>query len=141
MLPWCVPTLTKKPRVPLAPDRAFDFCPSDKVSRRHNSMKMRMMLLLMIALFLAACSSSDAPSDEEAQEIIRGIWLRESTIVEKTKCELTPEMEGEGTTNVWLIEYRFEGKFDIDALTIAERDGDWVLFARNAFCPSELTTQ
>ena len=40
-----------------------------------------MTLLMNIAILSAVCPRSDAPSDEDAQETIRGIWLPESTIV------------------------------------------------------------
>jgi hypothetical protein len=93
--------------------------------------------LLLAAVFLSACGNSDAPSDKEATDIIYGIYLKEATIANKTKCEVTPEMEVEGATNVWLIEYRFEGSVKTYSKTIMEQDGDWVVHGALPFCPGD----
>ena len=97
---------------------------------------MRKVLIsfLLIATLLTACSGG--PSNKEAKEIIYGVYLRDATIVNKSQCEITPSIEEEGYTNVWLIQYRFDGRSEEHGMTITEVDGEWKLHSLMESCPS-----
>ena len=92
------------------------------------------MPFLLVVVLLTACSGG--PSNEEAKEIIYGVYFKDATIVDKSQCEITPSIEEEGYTNVWLVRYRFDGSFEEYGMTLAKVDGAWQLHSTMDSCPS-----
>ena len=71
-------------------------------------MKYRVVIvLLLMAMWLVGCGVG-GPSNAEAKEVIFGVYFRDASILGKHHCELTPEMEDDGQTDVWLIRYKFK---------------------------------
>jgi hypothetical protein len=92
------------------------------------------VLLLFVGVLLTSCSGG--PSKRDAERIVYGIYIRETTIVGKTRCEPTDRMTEDGHTNVWLIRYRFKDRTDVHGMLIEEVDGEWQIYAPNVEeCP------
>jgi len=95
-------------------------------------MRYRSLLLVsLVAILLAGCNAG-GPSNAEAKEVVYGLYLQDARIIEKRKCELTPEIEEEGYDNVWLIRYRFEESGNEGGMLIAEGDSEeypWEIYA------------
>lgn len=94
-----------------------------------------LVMLLLTVMLLASCSSG-GPSNSEVEELIYGLYVRDSSVVGKEQCELTTWMEEAGQTNVWLVQYRFEGQDDVGGMLLSEIDGEWVPYLTNqSTCP------
>ena len=98
-------------------------------------MKARdLVLLVFVGTLLTSCSGR--PSKRDVETIVYGIYVREATIVEKTRCEPTDQMAEDGHTNVWLISYQFKDQPDVHGMLIEEVDGEWQIYAPNVEkCP------
>jgi hypothetical protein len=98
------------------------------------------ILILLAAVLLAGCTAG-GPSDAEAKEVIYGVHFEDAKIIEKRQCELTPQMEEEGHTNVWLIRYRFKDSGNEGGMLLTETDSEeypWNIYGmRVDSCPSE----
>jgi hypothetical protein len=96
-----------------------------------------LLLLLLAAVLLAACGGDkEGPSDKRAKEILYGTYFLDSTIIKKTKCELTDRMEEDGQTEVWLVEYRFEDSNDRHGLLLTKEGDEWQTYLHGVeSCP------
>lgn len=91
-------------------------------------MKARdLALLLLVGSLLTSCSGG--PSKGDAEEIVYGIYIREATIVGKTRCEPTDQMTEDDHTDLWLIRYKFKDQTDVHGMLIVEVDGEWQIYA------------
>jgi hypothetical protein len=105
-----------------------------------NGGKMRNKLLvslLLVVVLLAACNGGDeeGPSDKRSEEILYGMYFRDASIVGKEKCELTTWMEEDGQTEVWLVEYQFEGSNDTHRFLLTKEDDEWQSYLSLDSCP------
>ena len=58
------------------------------------------------------------------------------TQIEEAQAErVTPEMEAEGHTNVWLVRYRLEGARSDGTMPLTEVDGEWQIYVGAPNCP------
>ena len=70
-------------------------------------MKVRKFVFIFLAAALLAGCSGGGLSNAEAKEVIYGVYFQDASIIQKQKCELTPQMKDEGVSEVWLVRYRF----------------------------------
>lgn len=98
--------------------------------------KTLVVLLLVVVLLVACNGDKKGPSDKRAKEVLYGLYFRDAKIVKKTRCELTDRMEQDGQTEVWLVEYRFEGADDEDGLLLTKEGDEWqsYMFGKES-CP------
>ena len=98
------------------------------------------ILVLLAAIVLAGCTTG-GPSSAEAKEVIYGVHFKDAKIIEKRQCALTPRMEEEGYTNVWLIRYKFADSGNEGGMLLAEADSEeypWDIYRTGVdSCPSE----
>ncbi|MGD9101806.1 MAG: hypothetical protein PVF45_15090 [Anaerolineae bacterium] len=100
--------------------------------------KLLVSLLLLVVLLVACNGNKEGPSDKEAEEIIYGMYLKDASIVGKEKCELTTWMEEDGQTEVWLVEYQFEGSNDTHGFLLTKQDDKWQTYLSGVdSCPEE----
>jgi hypothetical protein len=111
-----------------------------KNSRRKDVNHKIFILILLVAVLLAGCTTG-GPSNAEAKEVIYGVHFADAKIIEKRQCELTPRMEEEGLTNVWLIRYKLEDSGNESGMLLAETDSEeypWDIYRTQVdSCPSE----
>ena len=103
-------------------------------------MSRTLILALLVAVLLAGCTTG-GPSNAGAKEVIYGLHFKDAKIIEKRQCEMTPRMEEEGHTNVWLIRYKFEDSGNKGGMLLIESNSEehpWEIYdTRVDSCPPE----
>ena len=93
------------------------------------------MLIGLLAFFtLSACTVQGPPKDEIIA-YLQGVYLQDVTITQRSQCELTPSMEAEGHTNVWLVRYRFGNLKKVYGELFTEKESGWQPYLAIDFCP------
>jgi hypothetical protein len=80
-----------------------------------------LIFMTLAALTLAGCAAG-GPTNAEANAVFYSVYFTDANILEKRQCVLTPEMQAQGETNVWLIRYRFKGSGDRGVMLVREGD-------------------
>jgi hypothetical protein len=87
-------------------------------------MNYRVIFTILIAAILLAGCAAGGPSNAEAQEVIFGVYMQDAKIIKKSQCDLTPAMEEDGYSNVWLVLYKFEKSGGEGGMLLAESDSE-----------------
>lgn len=86
-------------------------------------MKRTIVFISILVILLAGCSPG-GPSNSQAKEVIFGVYFKDASILEKRHCELTPEMEEEGKTSVWLVRYKFKDSGTEGVMLLSREDSE-----------------
>ena len=107
-------------------------------------MDIKSFFLITISPLLLAGCTVGGPSNMEAMEAVYSVYFIYPSIVDKVQCELTPSMQSEGHSNVWLIRYNFkyEGKQKTEeGMLISETNNagiSWQVYQTDTLtCPSQ----
>jgi hypothetical protein len=85
-------------------------------------------ILLPFLILLAACSGDGRPSENEIEEYLYGVFLKDAEITHMALCSVPDDMMENGHSNVWMVWYRFEGSDNISQRPFTRIDGEWTLY-------------
>ena len=78
----------------------------------------------IMVMLLTGCSSG-GPTNNEAKEVIYGVYFLQASIIEKQHCDPIPSwLEEQGYRNVWLVRYRFIDSGNTGGMLLAESDSE-----------------